>query len=90
MARLPPIKIKFSLDYLDFLFYIFIRTDMLAICRIPCPLRTASVNLILKISLNYVDFYIIFVILIYARTCWPHAVSHVRCALQVNVIFIPI
>ena len=30
---------------------------MLAICRIPCPLRTASVNLILKISLNYVDFY---------------------------------
>ena len=61
---------------------------MLATCRIPCPLRTA--NLILKISLNYVDFYIIFVILIYTWTCWPYAVSHVRCALQVNVIFIPI
>ena len=64
-------------------------TDMLATCRIPCPLRTASEYFIYT-YLNYFDLYIKIVIFLYARTCWPHAVSRVRCAPQVNVIFIPI
>ena len=29
------------------------------------------------------------VLLIYAWTRWPHVVSHVHCAPQVNILFIP-
>ena len=75
--------LEISLNYLDFLYNLFdtyIRTDMLATCRIPCPLRTAIVKI------NFCRL----VLLIYARKCWPHAVSHVRFASQVNMLFIPI
>ena len=69
--------------------FTYIRTDMLATCRIPCSLRTASEYFIYT-YLNYFNLYIQIVIFLYARTCWPHAVSHVRCAPQVDILLIPI
>ena len=72
--------------HMSSLFYRFIRTDMLATCRIPCPLHTASVNLILTNEFKLLRFFdIIFVILIYARICWPCAVCHVRCPFRIIV-----
>ena len=86
----PQVNFLFIPTYIIGIFYIktdtFIRTDMLATCRMPCPLRTASVYFIYT-YLNYLDFYVKIVILLYARTCWPHAVSLVRCAPQVNILF---
>ena len=61
---------------------------MLATCGIiPCPLLTASEYFIYTCTyLHYLDFYKNVVILLCTRTCWPHAVSHVRCTTQVNGI----
>ena len=61
---------------------------MLAICRIPCPLRSAS-ECYIYTYLDYLNFlYIKVVILLYARTCWPlpypMSVAHRKCKLNFN------
>ena len=79
------------LNYLNFLYKksdTFIRMAMSTTCRITWPLRTAPQlpnEYFIYTYLNSLDFYINIVILFYARTCWPHAVSNVRCAPQVLI-----
>ena len=49
--------------------------------HMPYPMPVAQH----KCNLNFNKL----VILLYAWTRWPHAVSHVHCAPQVNILFIP-